>query len=73
MALLISLTDPGMEFQVVYRVSQGYNPDILDDMKRRLIETYKEVLELRMAMNALYEEEEETEGPEPESGMDAPV
>ena len=47
----------------------GYNPDILDDMQRRCIKTYKQALKQRILLCGL--EVETPEPDEPESGMDA--
>lgn len=45
---MLQIKDPE-ELVVTVTVPGKYNPDILDDAKRRVVELYKEVLETRLA------------------------
>lgn len=44
MSVLVQINDP-LEMQVVVRLSGSYSPDVLDDVKRRAIDAYKEALQ----------------------------
>lgn len=47
MSLYIQINDPD-EMQVTLRISGGYSPDVVDDLKRRLIDTYREAWDERL-------------------------
>lgn len=49
MSLHLQITDPE-GLLIVVRIPGNYNPDVLEDGKRHLLETYKESLSFRHAM-----------------------
>jgi hypothetical protein len=46
---------------ITMTVTAGYSPDILDDLKRRTLETYADALALRMPNLDVVEEEQADE------------
>jgi hypothetical protein len=72
MAILMQIQDAAVEASLVIRVSGGYNPDVLDDIQRRLLGSYKEIIQQRLALR-LIDEQLEGETEEPLSGLDAPI
>lgn len=62
MSLLVQISDPE-DLRVTIQVPGKYNPDILEDAKRRCVDAYKEALTARMAAaREEYALEEEAEG-----------
>lgn len=49
MTLHLQLNDPD-GIQVIIRAPGNYNPDVLEDGKRRLMDIYKETLSFRFAI-----------------------
>lgn len=45
----VGIVDPE-DLNIIVRVSGAYNPDVLDDMKRRALDMYRETLAFRQAL-----------------------
>lgn len=53
MALMVQIADPE-QLVVTCHVGGAYSPDVLDDIKRRVLDLYQQTLSYRHVVGAMY-------------------
>lgn len=61
MSICIELLDSENDVHIAIRVGGGYNPDVLEDVKRRVGDLYQEALATNLAVHLVADDEMDEE------------